>query len=848
MPLSHPVRRFFTRFRPPAFPSGEQLGRLGWRGKCWLLFLSCGLAVSATYLLRPLTKARAFVSTTVVISEFRVRGPNGASDEFVEIYNLGTTTVNIAGWKLKGSNNAGATSTRATVATGTMLGPGCHFLFTNNASSGYSGSVPGNQTYGTGITDDGGLAITMSDDTIVDQVGMSTGSAFKEGTVLASLGTTNTNQGYERKHGGAAGSGTDTDNNATDFQVLAPSDPQNLASGCIAPTLILTCMPTTIAETAGANASTCTVTRTGSTAAALVVNLMSNNTSEATVPLTATIPLNSAIKTFMVDAVDDLVADGTQTVTITASAATFTSGTATLMVTDNETPTLTLSCLPATFAENVGANASTCTVTRTGSTAAALTVDLLSNDTSEATIPLTTTIPLGSASTTFMVNAEDELLVDGTQTVLLTAAATTFTSGTATLLVTDNETLKIGLSDPLICTGDANTLSVHAEVTNPNNAAGTFTFLATLPPQLSGVANTCVITSGTCTVNAGEVLASGPLAANQTITIDYKVRVAPNTGPGANLCIDSMATLNGVLMATVQACKMLSCPAANVPVNAQASGQKAGSVLVFPYYISKAAEKKDTRLSITNTGAAQTYAHIFFIDGTTCAQSDLFLCLTPNAAFSFKASEYDPEATGWLLAVTVDANGLPVPNNALIGNAFVQDGQYVDNYHAQSFVAYSPALAAINGNTATLFFDGGSYDGVPGQFTAEIQSPVDASGQKIITAGLRGDLTTQQMTGAGQVGSGLATNGNEKPAGSFSAFLAGSCQAIAVISLASPRVPNGLGTMIPSGQAGSLKFNVGAAAGLLLTPRTAAWRGIRALHTTALTTTTITIPVLRPVC
>ncbi|HYV40304.1 MAG TPA: hypothetical protein VEO02_00785, partial [Thermoanaerobaculia bacterium] len=28
------------------------------------------------------------VSTTVVISEFRVRGPNGGSDEFVELYNL----------------------------------------------------------------------------------------------------------------------------------------------------------------------------------------------------------------------------------------------------------------------------------------------------------------------------------------------------------------------------------------------------------------------------------------------------------------------------------------------------------------------------------------------------------------------------------------------------------------------------------------------------------------------------------------------------------------------------------------------------------------------------------------
>ena len=114
--------------------------------------------------------------------------------------------------------------------------------------------------------------------------------------------------------------------------------------------------------------------------------------------------------------------------------------------------------------------------------------------------------------------------------------------------------------------------------------------------------------------------------------------------------------------------------------------------------------------------------------------------------------------------------------------------------------------------------------------------------------GLSGDLTTSRLTGAGQVGTGLVYNGNEKPFGSFSAWLSGNCQANATISASAPRVPNGMGVMIPNGQVGTLKFNVGAAVGLILTPRTAAWRGIRALHKTGLTTSTITSPVLRPVC
>jgi uncharacterized protein len=174
-------------------------------------------------------------SSTVVISEFRVRGPNGGSDEFVELYNLSGSPVDISGWKLQGSNNAGTVSTRATVPSGKIIGSGCHYLFTNSSTSGgpYSGAVPGDQTYATGITDDGGIAIIKLDSTIVDQVGLSTGSAYKEGTPLPSLGGTNASRGYERKPGDGSGSGTDTDNNATDFQVLTPSDPQNLSSTCL---------------------------------------------------------------------------------------------------------------------------------------------------------------------------------------------------------------------------------------------------------------------------------------------------------------------------------------------------------------------------------------------------------------------------------------------------------------------------------------------------------------------------------------------------------------------------------------------------------------------------------------
>jgi hypothetical protein len=182
-----------------------------------------------------LTGLAGVASAGVVISEFRTRGPAGGNDEFVEIWNNSASSVNIGGWTLRGSNSAGTNSIRATVAAGTTLGPGCYFLFVNTATSGYSGATPGNQNYTTGITDDGGLAIADAGAVIVDQVGMSAGSAYKEGTTLAPT-VTSINQSYERKPGGGSGNSLDTDNNANDFLYNnGSSNPQN-ANTCLTAT------------------------------------------------------------------------------------------------------------------------------------------------------------------------------------------------------------------------------------------------------------------------------------------------------------------------------------------------------------------------------------------------------------------------------------------------------------------------------------------------------------------------------------------------------------------------------------------------------------------------------------
>ncbi len=46
-----------------------------------------GFAASTTLLFLMVLSASQTVSAQIIISEFRVRGPNGANDEFIELYN-----------------------------------------------------------------------------------------------------------------------------------------------------------------------------------------------------------------------------------------------------------------------------------------------------------------------------------------------------------------------------------------------------------------------------------------------------------------------------------------------------------------------------------------------------------------------------------------------------------------------------------------------------------------------------------------------------------------------------------------------------------------------------------------
>lgn len=104
-------------------------------------------------------------------------------------------------------------------------------------------------------------------------------------------------------------------------------------------TLSVSIGPSTVAENAGVAAVVGTVTRsnTSDLFADLTVSLLSTDPTELIVPATVVIPAGQASATFAMDAVDDEITDGTQVVTIRATAAGYISLDDTLSVSDNDT-------------------------------------------------------------------------------------------------------------------------------------------------------------------------------------------------------------------------------------------------------------------------------------------------------------------------------------------------------------------------------------------------------------------------------------------------------------------------------------------------------------------------------
>jgi hypothetical protein len=220
-------------------------------GGVWFVSLTSRMGAEA----RPLRQATV-MSTNIVISQFRTNGSGGPTDEFVELFNPIGVDIEISGWNIRYSASNGTPITRCTIPSipPTLLSPGQHYLI---ASNGFDDGYVVDLACDLAIADDGGIAITLEDNTVVDAVGMGTGTAFKEGTVLSPLISGDDSyirRPYNNWHGCY-----DNGDNSIDFVVSSPPQPQNMSS---LPFFACGSAPTETNTSTNTNTPTITETRT----------------------------------------------------------------------------------------------------------------------------------------------------------------------------------------------------------------------------------------------------------------------------------------------------------------------------------------------------------------------------------------------------------------------------------------------------------------------------------------------------------------------------------------------------------------------------------------------------------
>ena len=165
-----------------------------------------------------------------------------------------------------------------------------------------------------------------------------------------------------------------------------------------------------------------------------MVTLSNGDDTEIGILASVTIPADEASVTFDIDAVDDDLVDGQSTATITASTAGYQAGTNSVLVTDDDVPTLTVTITPS---ETLESTTATGTVTRNANLSGAMTVVLQSDDPSEATVRAFFVVPANELSADFPVTTINDGDLDGTQVVTITATAFGYVDGEGLLDVLD---------------------------------------------------------------------------------------------------------------------------------------------------------------------------------------------------------------------------------------------------------------------------------------------------------------------------------------------------------------------------------------------------------------------------
>jgi hypothetical protein len=196
------------------------------------------------------TAAASATAGQIIISELRLRGPAGANDEFVEIYNNSNSDITVnafdgsAGFALAASDGVA----RFTIPNGTVIPARGHYLGVNSVNyslasypAGNGTTATGDATFTTDIPDNAGVALFNTSNPAnftlanrLDAAGSSSeaNTLYREGTGYPPLVTFDINYSFYRDM--ASGSPLDTGDNNNDFLFLDTNGTcaLNVPGGC----------------------------------------------------------------------------------------------------------------------------------------------------------------------------------------------------------------------------------------------------------------------------------------------------------------------------------------------------------------------------------------------------------------------------------------------------------------------------------------------------------------------------------------------------------------------------------------------------------------------------------------
>jgi uncharacterized protein YjiK/2',3'-cyclic-nucleotide 2'-phosphodiesterase (5'-nucleotidase family) len=298
------------------------------------------------------------LQSSLIITEIQSSQASTGKNDFWELTNIGAEAVNLGGWKWDDDSRNPADAASVTIPAGTTIAPGESIVFTGLSATIFrtwwaiastvqvvsTGAAPGlGSSDAVALFDSGGTeraylsyaagGFTKSDGgaSAGGQAGTSAGGSATASVIWDPVHGT-TARRYRAAVAGNTGAFASAEN-ASD--VGSPGVSGFVTSGGGSVLLTIGATPSTFSESASNPASVGSVTRSGSTAGALLVTLSSSDTTEATVPASVTIPDGQASVNFDITAVNDNFPDSNKTATITATATGATPGTLELTVQDD---------------------------------------------------------------------------------------------------------------------------------------------------------------------------------------------------------------------------------------------------------------------------------------------------------------------------------------------------------------------------------------------------------------------------------------------------------------------------------------------------------------------------------